>query len=95
MIFGGITTPSIFPSEPIPIKKVGIEGEDASGVISAVEMLHSIGNKEMPDLRQRVIVNGGGNGHGLARSSIRLGAKEVLVAYRRRKNDMTALERRD
>lgn len=74
-------------------KKVGIEGEDASGVISAVEMLHSIGNNEMPDFAgKRVIVIGGGNvAMDVARSSIRLGAKEVSVAYRRRKNDMTAL----
>ena len=75
-------------------KKVGIEGEDAVGVISAVEMLHSIGNNAMPDFAgKRVIVIGGGNvAMDVARSSIRLGAKEVSVAYRRRKNDMTALK---
>ena len=30
-------------------KKIGIEGEDAKGVLSAVELLRSIGDDEYPD----------------------------------------------
>lgn len=74
-------------------KKVGIPGEDSEGVISAVEMLRGIGNDIMPDFSgKRVAVIGGGNvAMDVARSSIRLGAASVCVAYRRRKADMTAL----
>ena len=74
-------------------KKVGIAGEDSHGVISAVEMLGSIGEDKMPDFKDKtVVVIGGGNvAMDCTRSAIRLGAKKVTIAYRRRKNDMTAL----
>lgn len=74
-------------------KKVGIEGEDSRGVISAVEMLGSIGEDIMPDFKDKnVVVIGGGNvAMDCTRSAIRLGAKKVTIAYRRRKVDMTAL----
>ncbi len=74
-------------------KKVGIPGEDSKNVISAVEMLRNIGNDIMPDFAgKRVAVIGGGNvAMDVARSSVRLGAESVCVAYRRRKVDMTAL----
>ncbi|MBR6679426.1 MAG: FAD-dependent oxidoreductase [Phascolarctobacterium sp.] len=74
-------------------KKVGIEGEDSKGVISAVEMLGSIGEEIMPDFKDKtVVVIGGGNvAMDCTRSAIRLGAKKVTIAYRRRKSDMTAL----
>lgn len=74
-------------------KKIGIEGEDAKGVISAVEMLRAIGDDIMPDFKdQDIVVVGGGNvAMDVARSAIRLGAKSVRIAYRRRKIDMTAL----
>ena len=43
-------------------RKIGIEGEDAQGVLSAVEMLRSIGDYDMPDFSgKRVVVVGGGN----------------------------------
>ena len=43
-------------------KKTGIEGEDAGGVISAVEMLREIGDDHMPDFRNKdIVVIGGGN----------------------------------
>ena len=74
-------------------KKIGIEGEDAGGVISAVEFLRAIGDGKYPDLTgKKVCVIGGGNvAMDVARSSVRLGADKVAVAYRRRKADMTAL----
>ena len=73
-------------------KKVGIEGEDSIGVISAVEMLGKIGDDEMPDFTgQNVVVVGGGNvAMDVTRSAIRLGAKKVTCVYRRRQEDMTA-----
>lgn len=74
-------------------KKIGIEGEDAKGVVSAVEMLRGIGDDEMPDFKGKdIIVIGGGNvAMDVARSSIRLGAKRVRIVYRRRQVDMTAM----
>lgn len=74
-------------------RKIGIDGEDAEGVVSAVEMLRSIGDNEYPDFKEMniVIVGGGNVAMDVARSAIRLGAKSVKIAYRRRKVDMTAL----
>ena len=74
-------------------KKVGIPGEDSKHVMSAVEMLRSIGDDVMPDFTgKRVVVIGGGNvAMDVTRSSIRLGAEKVSCVYRRRIEDMTAL----
>ena len=74
-------------------KKLRIEGENANGVMSAVEMLRLIGENNPPDFKgKRVVVVGGGNvAMDVARSSVRLGAENVYIAYRRRKSDMTAL----
>ena len=74
-------------------KKIGIPGEDSQGVVSAVEMLREIGEERMPDFKDKtVVVIGGGNvAMDCTRSSIRLGAKKVIIAYRRRQDDMTAL----
>lgn len=74
-------------------KKVGIPGEDSKNVMSAVEMLRSIGDDVMPDFTgKRVVVIGGGNvAMDVTRSSIRLGASKVSCVYRRRLEDMTAL----
>ena len=74
-------------------RKIGIEGEDAEGVISAVELLRGIGDGNMPDFTGKdIVVIGGGNvAMDVARSSIRLGAKRLRIAYRRRAVDMTAM----
>lgn len=74
-------------------KKLRIEGETADGVMSAVEMLRRIGENNPPDFKgKKVVVVGGGNvAMDVARSSVRLGAESVAIAYRRRKKDMTAL----
>ena len=74
-------------------KKTGIEGEDAEGVMSAVEMLREIGDDHMPDFRgKEIVVIGGGNvAMDVCRSAVRLGARKVSCVYRRRREDMTAL----
>lgn len=74
-------------------KKIGIPGEEAKGVLSAVEMLGRLGEGETLDFAgEDVIVIGGGNvAMDAARSAIRLGAAKVRVVYRRRVSDMTAL----
>lgn len=74
-------------------KKVGIEGEEANGVMSAVEFLGNIGDGIIPDFKgKKVAVIGGGNvAMDCTRSAVRCGADEVRIVYRRRKEDMTAL----
>ncbi len=74
-------------------KKVGIEGEDAAGVVSAVQMLREVGEGNPADFTgMDVCVIGGGNvAMDAARSAVRMGAKSVRVVYRRRVADMTAL----
>lgn len=73
-------------------KKLGLPGEEAPGVESAVKMLRAIGDYELPDLSgQRVCVIGGGNvAMDVARSAVRCGAEKVSIVYRRRICDMTA-----
>lgn len=74
-------------------KKLGIEGEDADGVISAVQFLRDVGKNQAVDLKgQEVCVIGGGNvSMDAVRTAVRLGAKKVSIVYRRRIADMTAL----
>ena len=74
-------------------KKLGIEGEQAEGVISAVSFLRDVGKDKSPDLTgQEVAVIGGGNvSMDAVRTAKRLGAKKVSIVYRRRTADMTAL----
>ena len=73
-------------------KKLGLPGEEAPGVESAVKMLRAIGDDALPDLSgQRVCVIGGGNvAMDVARSAVRCGAEKVSIVYRRRICDMTA-----
>lgn len=72
--------------------KLGIDGEDAEGVMFAVDLLRQIGDDERPNFSgKNVVVIGGGNvAMDVTRTSIRLGAKSVTCAYRRRIEDMTA-----
>lgn len=75
-------------------KKLGIDGEDAEGVISAVQFLRDVGKNNAIDLKdQEVCVIGGGNvSMDAVRTAVRLGAKKVSIVYRRRVADMTALK---
>jgi NADPH-dependent glutamate synthase beta subunit-like oxidoreductase len=75
-------------------KKIGIPGEEAKGVVSAVQFLRAVGKGTAPDLKgQEVAVIGGGNvSMDAVRTAVRLGAKKVSIVYRRRVADMTALK---
>lgn len=74
-------------------KKLGLEGEDAEGVLSAVEILRAVEMKQSMDLTDKeVVVIGGGNvSMDAVRTAKRLGAKKASIVYRRRIADMTAL----
>jgi NADPH-dependent glutamate synthase beta subunit-like oxidoreductase len=75
-------------------KKIDLEGQEAEGVVSAVEILRQIGDDEYPDFKDKsIVVIGGGNvAIDVARSAVRLGAEKVSIVYRRRKVDMPAME---
>ena len=75
-------------------KKLRLENVDAKNVESAVEMLDRIGNGQIPDYTGKtVVVIGGGNvAMDAARSALRCNAKDVRIVYRRRQDDMTALD---
>ena len=75
-------------------KKLRMDGIEADGVSSAVDMLGKIGDGNYPDFTgKKVAVIGGGNvAMDCARTSIRAGADQVNVIYRRRREDMTALD---
>ena len=60
---------------------LGIEGENAEGVLSAVELLRAMGDNDKPDFAgKRVVIVGGGNvAMDCTRTSMRLGASKVKL----------------
>ena len=74
-------------------KKMGLEGEDADGVISAVQVLRNValGQEERLDGQEVAVIGGGNVSMDAVRTAVRLGAKKVSILYRRRVADMTAL----
>jgi len=72
-------------------KRARIEGEDARGVMPAVEFLRRVNWGERVEIGKRVIVVGGGfTAADAARTARREGASEVIMMYRRTKAEMTA-----
>jgi len=73
---------------------MGVPGEDLEGVLPGVAFLREVNLGQAPNLKDKVVaVVGGGNvAMDAARSSLRLGAKEVRVVYRRPREDMPAAE---
>ncbi len=73
--------------------RMGIEGEEAKGIFDGVSFLRNINLKKKVTVGERVAVIGGGNvALDAARSSRRMGAREVTIVYRRAKEDMPANE---
>ena len=71
--------------------RLGVEGEDLSGVIGCVEFLRRFNLGEGVKVGDRVGVIGGGNvAIDSARAALRLGAKRVTIFYRRTKSEMPA-----
>ena len=70
-----------------------VEGEDTPGVLPVVDFLREVALGNPPDIREKVAVIGGGfSAMDAARVSIREGAKEVTVIYRRTEKEMPAHE---
>lgn len=61
-------------------RMAGVPGEDAKGVMTAVDFLRAVGGNEAYKVEGRAVVIGGGNvAIDVARSSMRCGAKEVSM----------------
>ncbi len=76
--------------EDVPME---IEGEHLKGVWNSLEFIEQLkwGRLEQLQLGERVVVIGGGNtAIDVARESVRLGAREVVVLYRRTEEQMPA-----
>jgi len=74
-------------------KKLGIEGEDADGVITGVDFLRSVSLGEHKPLEGRVIIIGGGNvAIDVARTALRVGSTRTDIFCLEKRNEMPALE---
>ena len=72
---------------------LNIPGEDAEGVLGAVEFLRDYNLGKEVKIGKHVAVIGGGNSAiDAARTAIRLGVKKVTIYYRRERRDMPAQE---
>lgn len=72
---------------------LGVPGDDAEGVWTALDLLGRVAAGEKPDLGRRVLVIGGGNtAMDAARTAQRLSGNPVTVVYRRTESEMPAIE---
>jgi NADH-quinone oxidoreductase subunit F len=70
---------------------LGIPGENADGVVDAIDFLRQYNLRGSVKVGKRVTVIGGGNAAiDAARTALRLGAKEVTILYRRTREEMPA-----
>ena len=73
-------------------QKMGIPGEDAKGVLHALDFLREVNSGKKVSLGNRVAVIGGGNAAvDAARVACRLEVKEVSIVYRRSRDEMLAI----
>jgi NADPH-dependent glutamate synthase beta subunit-like oxidoreductase/2,4-dienoyl-CoA reductase-like NADH-dependent reductase (Old Yellow Enzyme family) len=72
--------------------KLAIPNEVVQGVVNGVSWLREINLGKKVKTGEKVVVIGGGNvAIDSARTALRLGAKEVSIAYRRSREEMTAI----
>ncbi len=65
-------------------RDMGIEGEEDAAVLNGIDFLRDVNLGVKMDLGSKVLVVGGGNAAiDSARTALRLGVKEVAIAYRR------------
>ena len=73
-------------------RKMDVPGEELEGIIPVLEFLRAVSLGQHVDVGERVAVIGGGNSAiDTARTAKKLGAKEVMILYRRTRNEMPAL----
>ncbi len=72
-------------------KTLGFSDEDAAGVIDGISFLRDVREGERPDIGQRVgVIGAGDTAMDCVRSSLRLGASDVSLIYRRTRDQMPA-----
>ena len=72
-------------------RKLGIEGEELKGVVDALDFLWKVNTQQKVNLGRRVGIIGGGNvAVDAARTAVHQGAEEVIILYRRSKEEMPA-----
>ncbi len=70
---------------------LGLEGEQAEGVVDGLEFLRAVRSGQAPAVGPRVGVVGGGDvAMDCARTALRLGGEEVAVYYRRTRREIPA-----
>lgn len=70
---------------------LGCEGDTLPGVLGGIDFLRQVAEGNPPDIVGRVAVVGGGNtAMDAVRTSVRLGAEEVCLIYRRTRAEMPA-----
>lgn len=73
-------------------RKLNISGEDAEGVIAGVDFLREINLGNMPEMKGKVVVIGGGNvAIDVARSAVRTDASKVSMYCLEQRDEMPAL----
>ncbi|MFA8436584.1 MAG: FAD-dependent oxidoreductase [Marinifilaceae bacterium] len=73
--------------------KMNLDGEDLPEVMGSLHFLEKLKTNNLPVTEDRIVVVGGGNTSiDSAMASIKYGAKEVTVLYRRSKDEMPADE---
>ncbi|HWQ73978.1 MAG TPA: FAD-dependent oxidoreductase [Syntrophomonas sp.] len=71
--------------------RIGCPGEDVEGVVGGIDFLREAALNGDAHIGARVAVIGGGNtAMDAARTAVRLGAEEVMVLYRRTREEMPA-----
>ncbi|MCD8348990.1 MAG: putative selenate reductase subunit YgfK [Planctomycetaceae bacterium] len=69
-----------------------LDGDDATGVWTSLDLLEAVARGERPDLGKKVLVIGGGNtAMDAARTAQRLTGVPVTVVYRRTRGEMPAI----
>jgi NADPH-dependent glutamate synthase beta subunit-like oxidoreductase len=71
--------------------RLDVPGEGAKGYFQCLDFLGQVNSGMLTKLAGRVLVVGGGNAaFDTARSALRLGAEQVIIAYRRSREEMPA-----
>jgi heterodisulfide reductase subunit A-like polyferredoxin len=74
-------------------RKLGVEGEQINGVLGGVEFLREAASPKKPAVKNKVVVIGGGNvAVDVARTALRLGAKNVEMICLEQRSEMPAYE---
>ncbi len=83
---------AIYVSTGAPLAaRMNIPGEDTEGVVGALDFLRLVNSGELADVSGEVVVIGGGNSAlDAARAALRLGARQVMILYRRSREEMPA-----